>query len=142
MTPEEYQRIKDAEKEHLRKLNALKQAAHRLRRQKQINDALHRLTGGRRQVLDEHEQMMDRLALETARHEARLDLALDAVAETTGDLAALEEALQKDRARALIRRMKQAEAPPEPTAVKPGPTPAGPEKTPPLPEKTIGRMKP
>lgn len=144
MTPEEYQRLKEAEKEHLRKLRALKEAARRLQRQQSINRALHGLTAGRRQVLDEHERTLEELALDTARHEARLDLALDA-APPAGDP---DEELQKARARDLIRQMKQAVAAEAETPSKPDATPKdeAPEdetpENPPLPEKTIGRMKP
>ncbi len=160
MTPEEYQRIKEAEKEHLRKLKALKRTVRRLERQKKLNQALENITGGRERVLDTHEEMMEQLAMETALSEARLEMALEAEQAVTEAeaRAALEEDLQKARARELIRRIKlevgSPEAAPDPPSRRAKTSPASPAEAPPepepddpappqgLPEKTIGRMKP
>ncbi|WP_456427755.1 hypothetical protein [Rhodocaloribacter sp.] len=157
MTPEEYQRIKEAEKEHLRKLKALKRTVRRLERQKKLNQALENITGGRERVLDTHEEMMEQLAMETALSEARLEMALEAEQAVTEAeaRAAMEEDLQKARARELIRRIKlevgSSEAAPDPPSrrakTSPAEAPAEPEPDAPappqgLPEKTIGRMKP
>ena len=46
MTPEEYEKFKEAEKEHLRKLKALKQKTRQLRRQQSVNQALDNMVGG------------------------------------------------------------------------------------------------
>ena len=157
MTPEEYQRIKEAEREHLRKLKALKQTVRRLERQKKLNQALENITGGRERVLDTHEEMMEKLAMEAALSEARLEMALEAEQAVTEAeaRAALEEDLQKARARELIRQIKlegglpqgAPDPPARPTKTPPAPAKASskPEAAPPpqgLPEKTIGRMKP
>ncbi|GIV58010.1 MAG: hypothetical protein KatS3mg042_0923 [Rhodothermaceae bacterium] len=156
MTPEEYQRIKEAEKEHLRKLRALKQKVRELERLKRVNQALSDVSGGAADTLETHREMIEKLALETAWSEARLELALEAEAGAEDPLARAEreEALQKARAQELIRQMKlevssPGEAPARPPADKTigaGPAPAA-DPPPPsgpatLPEKTIGRMKP
>jgi len=165
MSPEEFNRIKEAEKEHLRALKKLKQAVRQLERQRSVTQAVQEMNRTRNDVLDTHEEMVEKLALDTARQEARLEIALEANAARPDSApeAAFEEDLQKARAQALIRQLKlemgtpdtlkekaSAVAPPEKTVGKtigrthdevahaPDPIQA-PE---PLPEKTIGRMKP
>ncbi|MDX1547617.1 MAG: hypothetical protein R3247_11545, partial [Rhodothermales bacterium] len=70
MSPEEYQRIKDAEKEHLRQLKKLKSAVRRLGRQQRLTQAVNDLTAGPQDALDTHRELVDQLAFETARQEA------------------------------------------------------------------------
>ena len=125
MTPEEFQRLKDAEKEHLRALKKLKQAVRRMERQKSLNTAITDLTTSTQNALDEHEQLVDNLALETARQEARLEIALSTAeakaevaeqmeqtpSEKVIDEAALDEEAAKLRARELVKNIKaQVEA--------------------------------
>ncbi|QXD16956.1 hypothetical protein GQ464_008485 [Rhodocaloribacter litoris] len=138
MTPEEYQRIKEAEKEHLRKLRELKRKVRELERLKKVNQALSDVTGGAASVLDTHREMIEKLAMETALSEARLELALEAEqeaapasAEDPASNETLEEALQKARAQELIRQMKlEVTSSADETPARP---PAG---------KTIGAMDP
>ncbi|MFQ5570471.1 MAG: hypothetical protein ACE5G0_12390 [Rhodothermales bacterium] len=168
MTPEEYQRIKEAEKEHLRALKKLKQTAHLLQRRKSVNQALENMVSGSEDAFDTHQEMLDKLTIETARQEARLEIALENAAledeSKPADQQAslpvapirspeeLDEELLKERAKTLIRQMKiQMGNPASSVAETPPPSdrrtdPASPEKpdTPPpadRPEKTIGRMK-
>lgn len=166
MTPEEFQRIKDAEKAHLRKLKELKQAVHQMERQRTLTRAVEDITTGTQSKLDEHKEMVERLALETARSEARLDMALESEDEKdrarrlAQETAALEEEARQARAKALLQQMKQelggappADAPPaearqtgektigaaparEDEGADPLPKPAS------LPDKTLGRMRP
>ena len=156
MTPEEFNRIKEAEKEHLRKLKALRQALHTLRRQQSINHTLAEMTDSSEDVLQTHEEMVERLALETAQAEARLEIALEATEEEAteeADPAALENFTAEQRARDLLRQIKlevqgpDVDRPPSPDAQT---TDAGPatdsvqgkkSAEEPLPEKTIGRMR-
>ena len=152
MTPEEYERLKEAEKEHLRKMRQLKRAVHELERQKKVSNAVRDMTEEPRRLLDEQEELVDRIAMEAAHAEARLDIALESAdlkAESEPALPTPEESdeeLRRARARELVRRM-QAEAPAEPARSEPAkqsPDESGGEKPdrPPLPDKTIGRMKP
>ena len=114
MTPEEYQRFKEAEKEHLRALKKLKEQARRARRRKSVNQALENMVGGVQDSFDVHEEMVDKLAIETARHEARLEIAMEnaALEETprsqtpTRSPEELEEELLKERAKTLLEQMK------------------------------------
>ncbi len=108
MTPEEYQRYKEAEKAHLRKLKELKKAVRTLERQESVRSAVEKVTEGQ-DLLDKQKDLVDELAMETARHEARLDIALDSAedAEHQAGTEALEEELQRQRAQALVRQLKR-----------------------------------
>jgi hypothetical protein len=109
MTPEEYERFKDAEKQHLRKLKELKKAVGKLEREKSIRTALENVSAGPADMLDRQKNLVDRLAMETAQHEARLEVALERSEEVAREAqaAGLEEELQRDRAQALVRQLKR-----------------------------------
>jgi len=166
MTPEEYQRIKEAEKEHLRALKKLKETARLLERRKSVNSALGDMVGGAQHTQDVHDEMLNKLALETAQQEARLEIALEnaRLDETSPAEAstrapeALEEEMLKERANLLLKQMKlQMGIPPEektgtadqtpPASSQPSakssssPAPAKPSPPSDRPEKTIGRMR-
>jgi hypothetical protein len=164
MTPEEYERIKEAEKDHLRKLKKLKEAHRQLQRQARVTKAVTDMTSSMQEKLDVHADMMDRIATESAINEARLEMAIESRQTEDLETQALEDELELTRAKArdLIRKLKEepeeraaSKAPPrasnsdEPTdrrdstADKPsGSTPAAsPTAGDDLPEKTIGRMK-
>jgi hypothetical protein len=132
MTPEEYQRIKEKEKEHLRALKQLKQTARVLERQRSINRALQDMEAGAQQARETHEELLDRLTLETAMNEARLEVALDAVEEAApaSSPEALEAELQVARARQLIDTLKRQAAAADPAAASEHEA-----------DKTIGRMR-
>lgn len=156
MTPEEYERLKEAEKEHLRKMRRLKQAVHELERQKKVSKAVRGITDEPRRLLDEQEELVDRIAMEAAMSEARLDIALesaDAKAAVEPERISPEEAdeeLRRVRARELVKRMRAEDAPDgrsqeEASAAEspsPDPVPDEDPAPPSLPDKTIGRMKP
>ncbi len=149
MTPEEFERIKEAEKAHLRKLKELKQAVHQAERKKRISETLSNMAGGARDTLDENEALIEKLSFEAARHEARFDVAMEGSPEkpTAGapNTEVQEEALRQARARQLVedmRRQVQVEQPtPENAPVADSKAPSLPPPTGGLPEKTIGRMK-
>lgn len=156
MTPEEYQRIKEAEKEHLRKLREIKQASRGLRRKKSVVDALSKITGGLQQTFDGHREAVDKLDQDTFQNEARLDVALMNAEERAREdekrqkTAAFEADLQKAKAQDLVRQMKiqmgLIDEPADVASVAPSTanptTKENPTSAPePLPEKTIGRMR-
>ena len=158
MPSENYQRIKEAEKEHLRKLKKLKEAARQLARQKRLSQAVDNITSGPRETLDTHEALMEQLAFETAQQEARLDIALenqqlDEPAAGTIAPDDLEEELLAERAKTLLRQMKQQMGVPDeepgeaapPARREEAASEAEPPENPPAaaerPEKTIGRMR-
>jgi len=170
MTPEEYERIKEAEKDHLRKLKKLKEAHRQLQRQATLTKAVTDMTSSMQEKLDVHADMMDRIATESAINEARLEMAIESRQSEDLETHALEDELELTRAKArdLIRKLKDepAERAQEkaPAAVEPSksgprsekgtsskdvaadnsaaPAPAAPPAAKDnLPEKTIGRMK-
>lgn len=147
MTPEEYQRLKEAEKEHLRSLRKLKQAVQAAQRQQKLTDAVRKAVISPMDALENHDALVQELALETARNEARLDVALESVSggQTEAERVEDEEAMRKARAAQLVRQLRgQVEGASKPAATdsKPGTESTEMAPPPPLPEKTIGRMKP
>jgi hypothetical protein len=162
MTDEEFERLKAAEKEHLRAKKKLQATLKQLRQKKQVRSAVDRLARSAQSALDRASELIDRLASETARDEARLDVALDPEAadpsDASGDeaVAAYEAERSAEQARALVRQMKQAQRiPSTPRASDSEHAPANnsrPDATSSeeerstsssedLPEKTIGRMR-
>ena len=110
MTPEEFERFKAAEKEHLKKLRDLKRAVRVLDRQRKIQDALSEMTEASSDVLQTQADMVERLAMETAEQEARLEIALESAADAgKAPDEALEEELRQARARSLVEKLRDGE---------------------------------
>jgi len=113
-----YLRLKEAEKEHLRTLRRLKEVVRLLERRQAIDQALERLTTQTQAVLEAHAEALERLKLETAHQEARLEVSFEG----------LSEAMQTRRqAQNLLQQLQRA---PETPAAAPSP------------EKTLGRFRP
>jgi membrane protein involved in colicin uptake len=132
VTDEERERIKADEKEHLRKVKALKEAARRLQRTKKTQQAADDVDRAR-DKLDENSALVRPLREEAARGETRLDLAL----ETRDDDAAAGDS--EARAKALVRRLRDemhADANDEDGATPPPDNAASPDDD--RPDKTIG----
>ena len=117
MTDEEFQRIKEAEKERLRARKRMKAALDQTSRSRSIQSAVARMAKGARSVLQRASDTLDRLLEETARSEAKLEVALDEAGETSST-APLDDPLEDDRlaeedrkarADAFVRQMKQAQ---------------------------------
>lgn len=164
MTSEEFEKIKEAEKTHLRKLKQLKDAVRVLERQKKISGAVTDMTSSIEEKMDEHRQAVERVALDAARAEARLEMALEAAdddVERRSREIDDEETLRKHRAKELIRQMKtvgsedrkrppsdggrddaRADHPADSPEDNPSDVPDDDPDDPPIPDKTIGRMKP
>ncbi|GMQ82088.1 MAG: hypothetical protein BMS9Abin05_1529 [Rhodothermia bacterium] len=152
MTPEEFDRIKKAEKEHLRKLKKLKEAHRQLERQKKMTDAVSDMTTSMQEKLDVHADMMDKIGTDSALNEARLEMALESSekAELEAQERKDEQELTKAKAKELVRQMKAGENispldPEDSRAAKSSDDPKSSEdddQDKDLPEKTIGRMKP
>lgn len=170
MTNEEFERLKAAEKEHLRAKKKLQATLTSLRRKQKVRSTVDRLAKSAQSALDRASDLIGQLTSESARDEARLEMALDdelrdAEPSADSDVEAYEKKQDADRARALVRKMKQLQRvppppvpsnPPGPTRSKKGSSDANGEgatssgedlSTPSsgddddLPEKTIGRMR-
>ncbi len=115
MTPEEYKRIKEAEKEHLLALKKLRKQLKEVERQKTIARAVKDVEDAPGEdLLETHEEMVRRLAMDAIQQEARLEVAMssaqdepepeteEGVEQPEADQAELE----KIRAQALIHQMK------------------------------------
>lgn len=160
MTREEFERIKKAEKEHLRKLKKLKEVHRQLERQKKVTKAITDMTSSVQEKYDVHADMMDQLATESALNEARLEIAMESSEKADREAQAQrdENDLAKLRAKDRIRQLKEAtegsssaettrsDKSAKGTASADGKTKASSSSSekksnPDLPEKTIGRMK-
>lgn len=110
MDRDEYNRLKEEEKAHLRKVRALKQQLREANRKKGLLNALKGLdTSG----LDAtHEEMLRKVTEKNVSAEARFELAMDALDEAEKQEAAREETArfeaerQKSDAADLVRQMK------------------------------------
>lgn len=149
MTDEEFQRIKEAEKERLRARKKLRQLKATQSQKAKIRDAFRRVKEGAETLLQRSSDLIDELTRETVREEARLEVALDSQADETTDeeAASLEEEDREARAEALVRQLKMMAVTRTSSGEKASPrssdetaeTDASSEDE--LPEKTIGRMR-
>lgn len=171
MNRDEYERLKEAEKAHLRKVRALKEQLREAQRKQGIHDALRGLDTG---ALDaEFDDALRTVQEQNLSAEARFDLAMEAVDEAAErerrrlEQERFEAERQKSDAADLVRQMKaqilgdaagnveaqQSERPQaDPPAKSIGPPPAAPEAPPAdkdpsdrrgdaRPAKTIGRPR-
>ncbi|MFN3596840.1 MAG: hypothetical protein ACK41D_06180 [Rubricoccaceae bacterium] len=136
MSPEEFERLKEQEKAHLRQLRALKARHREAERTASTLGALRALADtSAAEALD---AAAERLSRDAARQEARLDLALEGRAETAASDAD-REALRRAEAEALVARLRAGLGDaPSADAVHPD---AGRSEEPPPAGKTIGRPR-
>jgi ABC-type transporter Mla subunit MlaD len=143
MSREEMERIKEAEKEHLRSLKKLKEAARQLESRRKTAAAVGRIADSR-EVLDRTSSAIDQLAVEVARNEARLEIALESAeeAEKRADLEQFEEEEVRRRAAGLIQQIRrEASEPPLRASEQEKPHRTEQARVDSLPEKTIGRIR-
>lgn len=177
MTPEEFDKIKQAEKAHLKEIRALKNQLRSLKKRNEIASTIRNMEeASGKDLLDTHDEMLNKLHQEIAEQEARFEIALESAKESSSDEEIRlevenEEALQRARARDLIKQIKlqmglpqeEIDTPPQkqdaPSNVATetsktigrvrteksdeldSDTPAGSKEESPLPDKTIGRLK-
>lgn len=147
MTPEEFERLKEAEKAHLRKLKEIKQQATTANVQRRISGTLASMATGARQVLDENASLVEKMSEDLAMNEARLELAMESAEEHEREarLQEQEEELRRLRARKMVDDMRaQIGTAPEKASSEPPPrttTESSSDQSGSLPEKTIGRMR-
>jgi hypothetical protein len=146
MTPEEYERIKEAEKEHLRALRRLKEVAREVERRRALGQAINRLVDEPRAAMEASDDAIDRIAIETARAEARFELAveLSQEAQQAIELERFEEDQLRKRAADLLSEVR------DDLDRKPDAQPSSDEShtsqetasPPAVPAKSLGRMRP
>jgi hypothetical protein len=146
MTDEEFQRLKEEEKTHLRAKKRLQRTLKALKQRTEGQNVVQRMKRGAARVLDETESLVDSLRRTVAQDQARLELALDDEMVEAVDRHEAEEALRDERAEELVRRMKaEEELSPHshPSISEDDEASDGQPEAPPTqdgPEKTIGRM--
>jgi len=146
MTEDEFQRIKEAEKKHLRAKKRLQRTLESLKQRNEVQSVVQRMKQGAARLLDETESLVDSLRRSVVQEQARFEVALDDEQIEDEELHEAEEALREERAEALVRRMKaeeEASSRPRPSvadaddgsdaAAEEDPAQEG-------PDKTIGRM--
>lgn len=140
MTPEEFNRLKEEEKAHLRGLRDLKQKHREVRQKASILGALR---GMRNPDLEaDTEAQTDALLRGAITQEARLDLALEAEAGRAA-AEADREAMRQAAAAELVRQMKaDGGATADEAPARPGSALTGASTSAPQPARTIGRTPP
>jgi len=152
MTPEEFERIKEQEKAHLREMRRLQGLAADAGRKGRLASALESIAGALTHGDDERGALMDRLGRDAAHTEARLDVALEAEAEASAraaqaaEQARFEQEQQQARARATLDAMRtemgQAAAGTSASPAAPTPPGAPASPVPAAAAKTLGRTPP
>jgi chromosome segregation ATPase len=143
MTDDEFQRLKEAEKEHLREKKQLRTQLAALKRRSQAQGLVQRMRQGAERLLRETESLVDTLRAQVASNEARLEGAAEAD-DRADDLHEADEALREERAESLVRQYKAASGAVTSSSRRedeadPGSSDAGsPQEG---PDKTIGRMR-
>jgi hypothetical protein len=136
MDKEEFERLKEEEKRHLREMRALKQQYREAQRKRGVLDALKGMMNPEADAT--HEEMLDRLSRQNVESEARFEVAFDAAGLSEEDAArrareeADREAVRKAEAEALVRQMKQQMGDPSGAASEPARAEG----------RTIGRVAP
>lgn len=144
MTDEEFERLKEAEKQHLRQKKRMRRTLEALKRRNRTQGIVQTMKHGAQRLLEETESLVDTLRSQVARNEAQLEVAIDEEEFRGDDLHEAEEDLREERAESLIRQYKAASSPPSRPArdEQEGPNDESASPDPDQPEKTIGRMRP
>lgn len=108
MKREEFERLKEEEKAHLREVQKLKQRLREAERVRSIGKALGDVESAG--SMDELDEALSKVQLEALEGESRLDMAIEsshnAELDKTPDPAEMEAELSKARAAELVRHMK------------------------------------
>jgi hypothetical protein len=144
MTDEEFERLKEAEKKHLREKKRMRRTLEALKKRNRAEGILQKMQRGAQRLLRETESLVDTLQSKVARNEARLEVALDEE-ERTDDLQEAEHELREERAESLVRQYKAASGAvssrPERATDARADESSVEESSQEEPEKTIGRMR-
>lgn len=143
MTDEEFERIKEAEKEHLRAQKKLRTRLEALKKRNRAQSIVQDMQQGAQRLLRDTDALVDTLQAQVARSEARLEVAADLGAHE--DLHEADQALREERAERLVQQYKAASGPVSTRSRRSG----GEEKTGKTEatvsqrgtDKTIGRMR-
>lgn len=104
---EERERLKEEYKEHYRKIREVKERLARSQKTKNISDALKNMDTT--QLTDTFDEFLYKVKSKIANVEARLDVAMDSLADTDDDITAeieRDEELKKAKAKETLRQAK------------------------------------
>ena len=141
MTDEEFERLKEAEKEHLREKKRLRKQLAALKKRKRAQGLVQKMKQGAQRLLEETGSLVDTLRSQVARNEAQLEVAINDE-NAVDDLHEAEEELREERAEQVVQQYKVAS-----DSVSSRPATGEKEgsddrsSSPDGPEKTIGRMR-
>ena len=142
MSPEEFERLKNEEKAHLRKMRDLKKTHRDARRKASSLEALNKMRNPELEA--DVDAGTEKLLRDAALSEARFDLALEGDAgQTDGETDVAD--LAKAEAEALVRQMRAQMGAGEMSsaqAAQAASDPAAPDPAHPAGQKTIGRTPP
>jgi hypothetical protein len=140
MTDEEFERLKEAEKQHLREKKRMRKTLEALKRRNRAEGLLQKMKHGAQRLLQETETLVDTLRSQGARNEARLEVAVEDQ-EPVDDLQEAEEELREERAESLVRQYKAATGSVSRSAEEEQEASDAAPSSPDGPDKTIGRMR-
>ena len=143
MTDEEFQRLKEKEKRHLRAKKRLQATLNQLKEQSGVQRVVQHMRRGATRLLDETESLVDSVRRSAVKDQARFELALEDESIEDQDLRDADEALREERAEQLVRRMKAEEDDTSATDPEGRPVDESSSEDEPDaegPDKTIGRM--
>jgi len=107
MTDDEFERLKAAEKEHLREKKRLRNQLSALKKRRRAQGLVQKMRRGAERLLRETDSLVGTLQKQIARDEAQLEVAAEAD-DRVDDLHEAEEALREERAESLVRQYKAA----------------------------------
>jgi hypothetical protein len=138
---DEFERLKETEKAHLRKLKELKQMLQGVRRLNTTRSTLDEMSSESKRLLDENTSLVEGFTQDAALQDARMDIALSAEQErnAAADLEAREEELRRLKAHELVRQMKSQLGTAGPAQASPSSAQKESGDTRTLSDKTIGR---
>jgi len=145
MTDEEFERLKEAEKKHLREEKQMRRTLEALKKRNRAQSIVQKMRRGAERLLQETESLVDTLRTQMARDEAKFEVAVEDN-ESVDDLHEAEETLREERAEDLVRQYKAVTRPAggdtqKAKSAEDDASASDAEKSSDGPDKTIGRMR-
>lgn len=144
MTDEEFERLKEAEKAHLREKKRLRSRLEALKKRRRTQSVVQTMKRGAERLLEETGSLVETLRRSVAQADARFEVGLE---DEEDPIQEAEEELREERAEALLRQYKTAQSPTGSSesgrTSKTADDGASSEEDETMdgPEKTIGRMR-
>ena len=101
---QERERLKEEYKEHYRKIRETKEKLRRSKYVKNVNEALQQMHAD--ELLDSVNEFLGNIRNKMAHIEARLDVVMEQMLDTSGEDAQLDESFRKEQARDTLKQIK------------------------------------